>query len=1793
MKTNIIRFTLASLLALPATPFAVAQVALPEPCLRYDPAVPGANKIVNTGTLTGFDFDTRMVNPASPSTSFGGNALTDTMITADGAGPDGKGRALVFSGANGRRPVEYAGIGSGATFLGGLGEITVTLWYKLDSTLTGVPTRTTLIRATNFNWFFLNNTRMRVDVAGVNGTGNLQLTANDAASTATGKWIFAAVTWSGATNVATFYIGDESTQTTSIRSATLSASTGGTIKAAAPNDFFHLGFHNFVDDGSGSNGGGFNGKMAGMRIYTTALTAAQVEAVRESAGTPAETGYTPIVKGWADNELAASYTTAKIAALATLTTASPDDKPSEMAGAAARQWITGGKTDVTYADTAFAILKALRDQWAANGKSASWKIGFQAKFSFLEAFSILKKNNYATINSAFDAAFEADIKTIAKNSMGPGSVNDNNQGSFDALATLQALILWPDLDTGGTWTACIRKFWANWTTRHDTTENSLNYNKLFVPYVALMAQRVSQVSSLSADAATWAGDMNHAGTRAMLTRFRDQVAGSGQMPGYGDAGNGAPAPDADCWPVSFEWAAQHYDDPTFRWAALTSWNLTRNNTGGRTPLNLFILTYTAEWTHDAVTPVQPATGSALLTRASRQSATDPDKIILAPTRDAGAPFTMAEIFGHGTHSHKEQTGSIAHYEYNSSVFLYALGYNNRNSDQSSMVLINHPDAGFPWRGYPKDNTWYEGAIPVGDLPEVTDPADTEYGAGGRHTLKSLYFRWEQRHETLSALGYLNNIRLVGADGSQTVLNPTSAATGWSGSSNISVSAELPPSGATNTSASSLRFHVRDYGISDASTGYTMPDHAGILSADPVTHPYIKFWWKAQSPDPVSKPFDDQILLMRTSYAYDNQLNLGDYAWLQAFAPNTTTANVQTAGDGKSRHGSFTIDGYFTVKTKLTRRMVQLDDGTLVVMDTVLPDADADGRLCGPVWQLTTSTAPAAIGTDGATYDATGFYNSELRATGADRLLLKMEKADAGRTHGSKRPAAPLWSNANPYATYACETLKSGVPVSYVTVLRPNNGSTPAATLASRINIQRNNADSAIVRIDNGDGATTTVSLDESDAWSVTTAATVAPPAITTPPAAQSITEQQTLTLSVVATGDAPVTYQWRKSADNGVTCTNVGADSATLTIPNIQFSDAGLYDVVITNAGGQIKSAAVQITVNAIIHPPGIITQPVSQRVTIGQNAAFTVSATSAVPMTWQWKKSADNGVTFANTGGNSDTLSIPNTKAADAGWYYVLVSNTSGSVSSGTVQLYVAIPPVITTHPQSQAATVGQDVTFTVTATSPTTMTYQWRKSAGGGSAYVNTGGDAPALTLASVQSADSGSYYVTISNIDGSVDSNTASLGIASGTAVAPSADGYAANATGGGAATPIIVTTAAEFITRAQAGGAAVITVVGTLDLSGATVSIASNKTIQGIDANATIIGGLSVGSGATNVIMRGLNVTNPAGPGLTITGAANVYITHNNFYDCQSNLVHVSKGATGITFSWNEFYYTPSFAGSHGGMQIGETSVDAQPSSVTLHDNLWSDKCSFSMPFAVRSRVHMYNNYILAPGNTNATIVGDLAQLLSENNVYQNVNAPLSKTQFDHALASALIHVNDNLYVSATGAAPDAGADPVFTPNYNYILHPAEAVATRITSHAGNTAGAASPTPGAPACSISITSPAGPVRIGAAITLTAVPLDMTPSACQWRLNNAAIPGALQSTYTITQATETDGGAYTVEARLPTGESVISNPHSLTITSGTTPVPDMNPAGPKGEGGGAPAPWYLGALLLLALARTIRKP
>ena len=231
-------------------------------------------------------------------------------------------------------------------------------------------------------------------------------------------------------------------------------------------------------------------------------------------------------------------------------------------------------------------------------------------------------------------------------------------------------------------------------------------------------------------------------------------------------------------------------------------------------------------------------------------------------------------------------------------------------------------------------------------------------------------------------------------------------------------------------------------------------------------------------------------------------------------------------------------------------------------------------------------------------------------------------------------------------------------------------------------------------------------------------------------------------LSVVASGSPAPAYQWYF---NGNPLPN--ATSAVLSFSPITTNNAGNYSVVVSNTVGSVTSTPALITV---LLPLGITTQPLSQTVTAGQSASFSVVPNGTAPFSYQWTFNHTNLI-----GATNATLSFTSVQTNNAGTYAVVVTNLAGSVTSSNATLAVNVPPTIKTQPVSKTATQGSNVVISVVASGTAPFGYQWIFD---GTNLV--GATSSTLSLNNVQTNNAGTYAVVITNIVGSVTSSNVTL-------------------------------------------------------------------------------------------------------------------------------------------------------------------------------------------------------------------------------------------------------------------------------------------------------------------------------------------------------------------------------------------------------------------------------------------------
>jgi len=173
------------------------------------------------------------------------------------------------------------------------------------------------------------------------------------------------------------------------------------------------------------------------------------------------------------------------------------------------------------------------------------------------------------------------------------------------------------------------------------------------------------------------------------------------------------------------------------------------------------------------------------------------------------------------------------------------------------------------------------------------------------------------------------------------------------------------------------------------------------------------------------------------------------------------------------------------------------------------------------------------------------------------------------------------------------------------------------------------------------------------------------PTITTQPANETVKSGASATFAVVASGTAPLSYQWYSSWNGLIS----GATASKYTVAANNGDNGEFFYVIVKNSAGSVESNWAYL---AVVTPPVIYNQPSSVTVTEPGIAYFEVDAYdsdySTNDLTYQWYK---NGAVIA--GATSYVYTKAETTTADNGAKFAAkVTNSAGSVTSTLATLTV-----------------------------------------------------------------------------------------------------------------------------------------------------------------------------------------------------------------------------------------------------------------------------------------------------------------------------------------------------------------------------------------------------------------------------------------------------------------------------------------------------------------------------------------
>ncbi len=269
-----------------------------------------------------------------------------------------------------------------------------------------------------------------------------------------------------------------------------------------------------------------------------------------------------------------------------------------------------------------------------------------------------------------------------------------------------------------------------------------------------------------------------------------------------------------------------------------------------------------------------------------------------------------------------------------------------------------------------------------------------------------------------------------------------------------------------------------------------------------------------------------------------------------------------------------------------------------------------------------------------------------------------------------------------------------------------------------------------------------------------------PPAITRQPLSQAVAAGARVTLSVEAAAPELLRFQWRFNGEN-----LPGATAGQLILTNVQPSQAGLYEAVVSSPAA---AAVSQPALIRLVTPPVLLRQPESIEVLASQSVELSVVAVGTSPLRYQWRR---DGADIP--GATRSILAFASVEARNAGAYDVIVHNDSDAVTSATAILRVVGQPVIVRQPWDATVAEGGTVTFGIEINPQASLPIRYRWVRDGAAVLERAvASHTDFLTLTNVRPADAGTYWVIVKN-PGALASGITSENAALEVVVAPDAD------------------------------------------------------------------------------------------------------------------------------------------------------------------------------------------------------------------------------------------------------------------------------------------------------------------------------------------------------------------------------------------------------------------------------------
>lgn len=404
--------------------------------------------------------------------------------------------------------------------------------------------------------------------------------------------------------------------------------------------------------------------------------------------------------------------------------------------------------------------------------------------------------------------------------------------------------------------------------------------------------------------------------------------------------------------------------------------------------------------------------------------------------------------------------------------------------------------------------------------------------------------------------------------------------------------------------------------------------------------------------------------------------------------------------------------------------------------------------------------------------------------------------------------------------------------------------------------------------------------------------------------------------------------------------------------------------------------------------------QPADRTVIGGNPTTFSAPYLGSGPLSFQW---LSNGVPIV--GATSDSYTIPAVLSANAAAYSLVVANPLSTNTTRAAVLTVSNAPVTFTdasQPSDQILVEGQSATLACLVAGSPPLQFQWYQ----GSSPI-AGATASAYTIPFLTPANSGSYYVTVSNPANSINSRTATL--------------------------TVLADTVAPVLTQISA--------------TAGQITLTFSKPVDAGTANLPAAYGVN---GGVSVVAAAINPGNAAQVTLTtgaVLGFGTAYlVTVNGVKDLFGNLIHTSGSFArnvamdGSFADWEGM--TPVYSGASGtdgAADFKDIYVYDDANSYYFRVTLWHDipAASGQFPFYVNMFFDTDNNI---GSGYNAGVVGS-ELLIQSGYSYQEKNGGFNEGSINGLnWTSQPATPGTNFEFSISKAATFAvDGSPVFTTN----------------------------------------------------------------------------------------------------------------------------------------------------------------